>query len=118
MRANSRSSIRWRVATAVVALTLCVLPKAALADGGGNGRLVAVRLAEPAGDSAMTEQEKKQPTADVNAAAGVDPKIRIDQQLGRTHDGIGDDSDVASVEGSANDDDTVDAGDESSGGSF
>ena len=115
MRSNSRSSIRWRVATAVVALTLCTLPKAALPDGGGNGRLIAVRLPEPA--AAMTGQQDEQPIADLVDAAGTAPKIRIDQERGGADYGIGDDSDIASVEGSVNDD-NPDLGGESAAGSF
>jgi hypothetical protein len=112
MRSKSRSSFRWRVATAVVALTLCTLPKAALPDGGGNGRLIAVRL--PA--AAMTGQQDEQPIGDLVDAAGTPPKIGIDQQPGDADYGIGDDSDVASVEGSAND--NPDLGGESAAGSF
>src|SRR5215813_8063084 len=100
-RSRSRSSIRWRVATAIVALTLCSLPKAALPDGGGNGRLIAVRLPEAAGDNATTPE---QPIPDFVEAAGATPKVRTDQALGAASSGIGDDSDIASVEGSANDD--------------
>lgn len=109
MRANSRSSSRWRVATAVVALGLCILPKAALGDGGGNGRLVAVRLSEPVADGATTDQDKGQPISEMVDDAGANPKIE-DQKLGDADDGdgIGDDSDVASVQGSVND--TVDTG--------
>jgi hypothetical protein len=115
MRSKSRSSIRWRVATAVVALTLCILPKAALPDGGGNGRLVAARLPQPA--AVMTGQQDEQPIADLDAAAGATPKIRIDRELRDADYGIGDDSDVASVEGSVNDD-NPDLSGESSAGSF
>ena len=116
MRANSRSSIRWRVATAVVALALCALPKAALADGGGNGRLVAVRLAEPTADGTMADQGKGQPISEMDDDAGANSKITIDLRSSGDFDSIGDDSDIASVEGSAND--TVDPGGELLGGSF
>jgi len=114
MRANSRSSSRWRVAIAVVALGLCAVPKAALGDGGGNGRLVAAMLSEPIADSA----DKGQPVSEIVDAAGANPKIEIDQKLGDAEDGdgIGDDSDVASVEGSVND--TVDTGGERPGETF
>src|SRR5262245_49035915 len=74
MRAKPRSSIRWRVATAVVALALCTLPRAAFPDGGGNGRLIAVRLPEPA--AAMTGQQDEQPIEDLVDTAGPTPKIR------------------------------------------
>jgi heme A synthase len=65
MRANSRSSIRWGVATAVVALALGALAitgKAALADGGGNGRLMAANH-RTLPDDAMSG-EKVQPASD------------------------------------------------------
>jgi len=115
MRAKPRSSIRWRVATAVVALALCTLPRAAFPDGGGNGRLIAVRLPEPA--AAMTGQQDEQPIKDLVDTAGPTPKIRIDREPGDADYGIGDDSDVASVEGSANDD-SPDLSGESAVGSF
>jgi hypothetical protein len=117
MRANSRSSSRWRVAIAVVALGLCALPKAALGDGGGNGRLVAARLSEPNADGAATDRDKGQPVSEM-ADTGANPKIEIDQKLSDADDGdgIGDDSDVASVEGSVND--TVDTGGERLGETF
>ena len=114
MRSRSRSSIQWRVATAVVALTLCTLPKAALPDGGGNGRLIAITLPPAA---AMTGQQDEQPIADLVDAADATPKIRIDRDPGDADYGIGDDSDVASVEGSANDD-NPDVSGESAAGSF
>ena len=118
MRANSRSSSRWRVAIAVVALGLCALPKAALGDGGGNGRLVAVRLSEPIADGAMTDPYNGQPISQIVDGAAANPKIEVDQKLGDADDGngIGDDSDVASVEGSVND--TADTSGEFPGGSF
>lgn len=112
MRANSRSSIRWRVATAIVALALCTLPRAALPDGGGNGKLVAARVAEPAADGAASDQEDQRVDH-----AGTMPTIEMDQKLSGDGDRIGDDSDIASVEGSANDDSETAAG-ELSGGSF
>jgi hypothetical protein len=98
MRANSRSSIRWGVATAVVALALGALAitgKAALADGGGNGRLMAANQ-RTLSDDAVSE-EKVQPASDLvddAKATGPDDGNRI-----------GDDSDVASVDGSVNDGD-------------
>ncbi len=108
MRANSRSSIRWGVATAVVALALGALAitgEAALADGGGNGRLMAAnQRALP--DDAMRE-EKVQPASDfVDAAMATE----TGEGLGDPDDGnrIGDDSDVASVDGSANDGEAAD----------
>ena len=104
MRANSRSSIRWRV-RAVATLALCILPSAALGDGGGNGNQVAAKVSAPVAVDAATDERK-----------GL---ILIDQDLGSAGDGIwiGDDSDVASVEGSANDD-PAGAVDELSDGSF
>jgi|SRR5215468_83136 len=113
-RRNSRSSIRWRVATTVVALALCGLPWSALADGGGNGRLVAVRLAEPADNVGITDRNKGQPISDARTTMNQ----KIVRRLGEVddHGPIGDDSDVASVEGSAND--ALDAGDQFPGGSF
>ena len=112
MRAKPRSSIRWRVATAIVALTLCALPKAALADGGGNGKLVAVKTAEPGGGSAVSDQEDQRVDD-----AGDGAPIEIDPTLGGDGDRIPDDSDIASVEGSANDDSEA-AASEFSAGSF
>jgi hypothetical protein len=126
MRANSRSSIRWGVATAIVALALGAVPltvdndakaitgKAALADGGGNGRLVAARSPAPAAENALTDAVKSQP---ISSRADEAVKIEINQDLDSADDGdwIGDDSDVASVDGSANDDDAVG---EYLGGSF
>jgi len=107
MRANSRSSIRWRVATAIVALALCTLSKAALGDGGGNGKLLAARVPEPAAGSVVTGQE--------NTRVGAAPTVEVDQKRNGDGDRIADDSDVASVEGSANDDSEAA---EVSGGSF
>ena|SRR5262245_52749466 len=115
MRANSRSSIRWGVATAVVALALGALPltfgddgdaitgTAALAEGGGNGRLVAANPPLPAADGAVAEGEQEQPVSGLADDAG--------QDLGSADDGdrIGDDSDIASVDISAKDAD-ADAG--------
>lgn len=102
MRANSRSSIRRGVTTAVVALALGALPLTALADGDGNGRLVAATAPKPAADNALTDDVK-------SSRADETVKIEINQDLDRADDGrwIGDDSDVASVDGSANDDDAV-----------
>ena len=107
MRANSRSSIRRGVTTAVVALALGALPLTALADGGGNGRLVAATAPTPAAENALTDDVKSQP---ISSRADETQKIEIDQDLDRADDGrwIGDDSDIASVDGSANDDDAVD----------
>jgi hypothetical protein len=101
MRPNSRSSIRWGVATAVVALALSALAitgKAALADGGGNGRLMAANQ-RTLSDDAVSE-EKVQPAPDLVDDAEA-------TGLGDPDDGnrIGDDSDVASVDGSVNDGD-------------
>jgi hypothetical protein len=96
MRANSRSSIRWGVATAVaVAVVLGTAP--ALAGSDGNGRLVA---AHP---TALPDDEWQQQAPDF----AID--IRETQTTGtgrNANDGdlIRDDSDVASVDGSANDD--------------
>jgi len=104
MRRHSRSSKRWRVATAVVALALCSLPKAALADGGGNGRLLAVKLAEPAPPEATTAHAIGQPISYLVDGADTEPPASLERSLD-DGDRIGDDSDVASVEGSANDDD-------------
>jgi hypothetical protein len=110
MRANSRNSIRWSITTAVVALALCALPatfdaeggaiagKAALADGGGNGRLVAVNPM-PSPDAAR-EQGRPQPTPPFADDAHDSRPDATDERAG---DGIGDDSDIASVDGSAND---------------
>ena len=120
MKANSRNSIRWNVATAVVALALGALPltfdgdaiagKTALADAGGNGRLVAVKSETPSDDNATSAEEKKLPASDraddtdEGPAAGADP----DLGNGDDGDGIRDDSDIASVDGSANDGGTKD----------
>jgi hypothetical protein len=103
MRRHSRSSKRWRVATAVVALTLCALPKAALADGGGNGRLVAFKPADPAPAEITTGRAIGQPISYVVDSTGTEPALGIERSIDDSHQ-IGDDSDVASVEGSANDD--------------
>ncbi len=109
MRANSRSSIRWGVATAVVALALgalAITDKAALADGGGNGRLMAVSQGVPP-DDAMSE-ETVRPVSDFLDDAKA---TATSQGFGDPDDGnrIADDSDVASVDGSANDGDAADA---------
>jgi hypothetical protein len=107
MRANSRNSFRWRVATAVLALVFAALPLAALADGGGNGRLVAFYAKAP-NDAAAGGEETVRPLSglvdDAKASAAS-------QNPGHADDGtwIADDSDVASVDGSVNDDDTADA---------
>ncbi|HUL09348.1 MAG TPA: hypothetical protein VLV76_23655 [Candidatus Acidoferrum sp.] len=106
MRRHSRSSKRWRIATAVVALTLCALPKAPLADGGGNGRLVAAKLADPSPLGATAGQGIGQPISYV-ADGDAEQPLRLDRSID-DGDRIGDDSDVASVEGSANDDGGVD----------
>ncbi len=100
MRAKSRSSIRWGVATAVaVAFVLGAIP--ALAGSDGNGRLVA---AHP---TALPDDESQQQA----------PSFAIDvhetQASGANDDAddgnlISDDSDVASVDSSANDDVAVD----------
>ena len=122
MKANSRNSIRWSLATTVVALALWTLPltfgddgdaiagKAALADAGGNGRLVAVKSEMPSDDNAASVEEKTPPASDraddtdEGPAAGADP----DLGNGDDGDGIRDDSDIASVDGSANDGGTKD----------
>jgi hypothetical protein len=110
MRANSRSSIRWSVATAVaVAVVLGATP--ALAGSDGNGRLVA---AHP---TALPDDEWQQ------QAPGFAIDVRDTQASGTDGDAddrslIRDDSDVASVDGSANDDVAADAVDELFGGSF
>src|SRR5882672_8764305 len=122
MKANSRNSIRWSLATTVVALALWTLPltfgdggdaiagKAALADAGGNGRLVAVKSEMPSDGNAASAEEKKLPASDraddtdAGPAAGADP----DLGNGDDGDGIRDDSDIASVDGSANDGGTKD----------
>ena len=106
MRRHSRSSKRWRVATAVVALALCALPKTALADGGGNGRLVAVKLADPSPAGATAGRAIGQPVSYV-ADGDTEQPVRLEHSID-DGDRIGDDSDVASVEGSANDDGGVD----------
>jgi hypothetical protein len=117
MRANSRNSIRWSIATAAVALALGALPatfdgdaiagKAALADGGGNGRLVAVNPTPP--PDAAREQGQPQPAPPFADAARHSRADETDQRLGNSDDGdgIGDDSDIASVDGSANDSDAA-----------
>ena len=95
MRANSRSRIRWSVTTAVAAaLVLGAAP--ALGGSDGNGRLVA---AHP---TALPDDEWQQ------QAPGVTIDVRKTQTngtSGNTDDGnlVRDDSDVASVDGSAND---------------
>jgi hypothetical protein len=98
--------MRWRVATAVVALALCALPKAALADGGGIGRLVTVKLVAAVPAETTAGPANGQPISYRVDSADADPAVEV------TDDGdrIGDDSDVASVEGSANDDDRLDGG--------
>ena len=119
MQANSRNSIRWSVATAVAALALCVLPftfdgdaiagKAALADAGGNGRLGAVK-SEPLNDAtAANGEENKPPASDRVDDADEALPTATNPDLGNADDGdrIRDDSDTASVDGSANDDDTM-----------
>ena len=96
MRANSRSRIRWGVATAVAAaLVLGAAP--ALGGSDGNGRLV---VAHP---TALPADEWQQ------QAPGVAIDVRETQTNGtngNSDDGnlVRDDSDVASVDGSANDD--------------
>jgi hypothetical protein len=116
MKANSRNSIRWSVATTVAALALGVLPftfdgeaivdKAALADAGGNGRLVAVK-SERLDD--VTEEKKAVATGRVDDADEPLP-IANNPDLGNADDGdrIRDDSDTASVDGSANDGEEID----------
>jgi hypothetical protein len=112
MRANSRSSIRWGVATAAIALALLpVTFKSALAGADSNGRLVA---AHP---NTLTDDKQAQ------QAPGFAADIRDTPASGTNGDAddgslIRDDSDVASVDGSANDDVAADAGDELTGGSF
>lgn len=102
MRANSRSSMRWRAATAVVALVLCSLPKVALADGGGNGRAVPVKWTVPAAEG-MDDQRKEHAMSVRDDNAVSNPKIKIDWQIDGALDGdrIEDDRDVATVERSA-----------------
>jgi hypothetical protein len=120
MKANSRNSIRWGVATTVAALALGVLPvtfdgdaiagKPALADAGGNGRLVAVK-SEPLNDAAATNgEEKKPPASDRVDDADEALPTATSPDLGNADDGdrIRDDSDTASVDGSANDGDAMD----------
>jgi hypothetical protein len=120
MKANSRNSIRWGVASAVAALALGVLPltfdgaaiagKAALADAGGNGRLVAVRSESPNDAAATNGEEQKPPASDPADDADEALPIGTNPDLGNADDGdrIRDDSDTASVDGSANDGDTMD----------
>jgi hypothetical protein len=117
MMANSRNSIRWGVATAVVALALGAIPvtfdadgaasigKAALADAGGNGRLVAANPKPLPGSDAMGDQEKMQPASAIADDADDLKTTGADQPLVTGDDGdrIEDDSDVASVDRSAND---------------
>jgi hypothetical protein len=110
MMANSRSSIRWGIATAVVALAfggLAITGKAVLADGGGNGRLMAVNQKALPGDAMGEEEEKVQAASDLVDDAKA---TETSQGLGDPDDGIriGDDSDVASVDGSANDGNAAD----------
>jgi hypothetical protein len=119
MKANSRNSIRWGAATAVVALALGVLPltfdgdaiagKTALADAGGNGRLVAVKSESLNDDTATNSEEKKPPVSDHADDADEGTAIGANPDLGSADDGdrIRDDSDTASVDGSANDGDTM-----------
>lgn len=102
MRANSRSSIRWGVA--IVAIALALLPvtfKSALAGADDNGRLVAAHPNTLPDD--VQEQQAPGFAADVHdtQASGTDG----DADGGNL---IKDDSDVASVDGSANDDAAVD----------
>lgn len=111
MKPNSRNSIRWGVATAVVALALGALPlsfdddgdaiagKAARAGAGGNGRLVAVK------SETLSDEEKKRPASDRADDADEGPATETNQNLGNGDDGdrIRDDSDIASVDGSVND---------------
>jgi len=122
MKANSRNSIRWGVATAVVALALGALPlsfdddgdaiagKAALAGAGGNGRLVAVKSETPSDDNAASGEEKMPPASDRADDADEGPATETNRDLGNGDDGdrIRDDSDIASVDGSVNDGNTTD----------
>ena len=94
MRAKSRSSIRWGVATAV-AVTLILGASPGLAGSNDNGRLVA---AHPA---ALPDDEGQQAPG-----AAIDVReTQASRAIGTADDGspIGDDADVASVDGSAND---------------
>ena len=112
MRAKSRSSIRWGVATAVVALALLpVTFKSALPGADSNGRLIA---AHP---NTLPDDEEVQQAP--GFAAEVHD-IQADRTNGDADDDslIRDDSDIASVDGSANDAVAADAGDELFGGSF
>jgi hypothetical protein len=105
MRANSRNRLRWGVATAFAALALGALPlsfdddaitgKAALADGGGNGKLLAA-YPKPLSVKATSEQHDLSGDSDKQLATGSDQAFDEGYR-------IGDDSDIASVEGSAND---------------
>ena len=124
MRANSRNRIRWSVATAVVALAIGALPltfnddgdaitsNAALAGEGGNGRLVAANSEALLDADAVIgeEEEKEQSASDVADDANENQATGTGRGLGNGDDGdrVGDDSDVASVDASANDGDPVD----------
>jgi len=114
MLANSRNSIRSGIATTVVALALGAIPvtfdtggaaiigKVALADGGGNGRLVAANPKPLAGSDAIGGQEKMPPASDlvddIEATGADQPLVN-----GNDGDRVEDDSDVASVDRSAGD---------------
>ena len=122
MRANSRNSIRWSVATAVVALAIGALPltfnddgdaitgNAALAGEGGNGRLVAANSQALLDADAVIDEEKEQSASGLADDANENQATGTGQGLGNGDDGdrVGDDSDVASVDASANDGDPVD----------
>ena len=114
MTSNSRNSIRWGIASASIALALGTLPitlQRAAAGADGNGRLVA---AHPT--TLPDEQQEQQ-------APGFADDVHETQASGTNRDAddadlIRDDSDVASVDGSANDDAAADAGGELFGGLF
>lgn len=96
MRANSRSSIRWGVATAV-AVAVVLGATTALAGSDGNGRQVA---AHP---TALPDEEWQKQTPGL---ANDVHETQTNGTNGNADDGnlIRDDSDVASVDGSASDD--------------
>jgi hypothetical protein len=113
MTSNSRNSVRWGLATAATVLALGSVPltfQVAAAGAEGNGRLIAAHA------TTLPEENQEQPAADIaDDVSGPQASAASSADDG---DLIRDDSDVASVDGSANDAAAADPAGELFGGLF